>query len=425
MRRGIPTAPLCTFMERNMDKYQNVMETLACDERVKKVLDHIKAHEQQTLDEQLELVAIKSPSNHEEERARRVYEIMKGMALDDVFMDSVNNVIGILKGTGKGPTLVLSGHTDTVFGFDVDCTPYTDEDGWIHAPGINDDTRGLAEVLTLARAMTECNVRGEGDIWFVGNVGEESTGNLRGTRQLFADHKDEIGCLVSIDGTPKESIYRTAVAGHKLKFTFRGRGGHAYGNFGIPNCNCAMGRAIAEISDIQVPAEPKTIFNVGVVNGGVSVNAIPSECSVLVDMRSTDDQVLAELVEKVKKAVLNGIDKELARWNHPTETLELTTEVLSVRPGGTQSDDCPIVRAATAANDYVGYATTLVSGSTDANIPISMGIPAIAIGRGGEGVGVHTVNEKFLPKDAYKSPQRACLLTLALSGLDGVVSSIL
>ncbi len=408
-----------------MTDLAKTIEALVSKEEVKKVLEHIEAHDKDTLAEQLELVAIKSPSNHEEERAKRFFEMMSALGLDEVRMDSVNNVIGLLRGTGEGPTVVLSGHMDTVFGFEVDCTPTVKEDGWIWAPGICDDTRGMVEVLAIARAMTACGVRAGGDIWFVGNVGEESVGDLRGTRKLFKDHMKEIDALVSIDGTSPGGVTRTAVAGHKIKYIFRGRGGHALGAFGIPNCNNAMGRAIAKIASIQVPEDPKTIFNVGVVNGGVSVNAIPSESSMMIDMRSTDDAALAEVYAKVEAAVKEGLEEELARWDHPTETLTVEKIILSDRPGGSQPDDAPIVLAARAANDWAGFETRLGAGSTDANIPLSLGIPALAIGRGGKQIDGHAVTERFFPEGAFKGPQRAFLLLLELAGLEGACEPLL
>ncbi|MBQ1908245.1 MAG: M20/M25/M40 family metallo-hydrolase [Firmicutes bacterium] len=408
-----------------MNDLSKVIETLAAKDEVKKVLEHIHAHEKETLDEQLELVAIKSPSRHEEKRAARFFEMMSAAGLDEVRMDSVGNVIGVLKGTGNGPTVVISGHMDTVFSFDVDCTPTVKEDGWIWAPGICDDTRGMVEVLAIAKAMCACGVRAQGDIWFVGNVGEETMGDLYGIRNIFKEHASEISALVSIDGTTPGAVCRTATAGHKVKYMFRGRGGHALLSFGIPNSNNAMGRAIAKIAEIRVPDEPKTIFNVGVVSGGVSINAIPAESSMMIDMRSADGAILEDLRAKVEKAVEEGLQEELARWNHPTETLTLSKEVVSDRPGGGLPDDAPIVLAAAAANDWAGYETKLISGSTDANIPLSMGIPGIAVGRGGTQIDGHAVTERFNPKDAYKGPQRAFLLLLELAGLEGVSEPLL
>ena len=408
-----------------MNDLSKVIEALLAKDEVRKVLDHIKAHEKETLDEQLELVAIKSPSRHEEKRAARFFEMMSAAGLDEVRMDGVNNVIGVLRGTGDGPTVVISGHMDTVFSFDVDCTPSVKEDGWIWAPGICDDTRGMVEVLAIAKAMTACGVRARGDIWFVGNVGEETMGDLYGIRNLFAEHGGKIDALISIDGTTPGAVCNVATGGHKAKYTFLGRGGHALLSFGIPNCNNALGRAIAKIAEIRVPDDPKTIFNVGVVSGGVSVNAIPSEASMLVDMRSADGKVLADLRAKVEEAVNEGLREELERWNHPTETLTVSKQVISDRPGGRVADDSPIVLAAAAANDWAGFETKLISGSTDANIPLSLGIPGIAVGRGGTQIDGHAVTERFHPEGAYKGPQRAFLLLLELAGLDGVSEPLL
>lgn len=408
-----------------MKDYAEIMSGLLARDEVKRILDYIETHDAETLAAQLELVEIRSPSNHEEKRAKRFFEMMSEAGLDKVYMDEVNNVIGILRGTGEGPTLILSGHMDTVFGPEVDCRPVIKEDGWIWAPGICDDTRGMAEVLTVAKAFCAEGIRTKGDVWFVGNVGEESLGDLRGTRQLFRDHGDEIGALVSIDGTTPGGVTITAVGGRKLKFTFKGRGGHALGAFGIPNCNNAMGRAIAKIADIEVPKSPKTIFNVGIVNGGVSVNAIPSESTMLVDMRSVGREELDALVAKVRAAVQEGLKEELARWNHPTETLTVEESLLSARPGGTQTPEDPIAAAAKAANDCFGMETHFGSASTDCNIPISLGIPAVALGRGGTQIDGHAVTERFHPEGAFKGPQRAALLVLALCGLEGCCEPIL
>ncbi|MCF0149796.1 MAG: peptidase dimerization domain-containing protein, partial [Firmicutes bacterium] len=202
-------------------------------------------------------------------------------------------------------------------------------------------------------------------------------------------------------------------------------GGHALGAFGIPNANNALGRAIAKIAEIQVPSQPKTVFNVGVVSGGVSVNAIPSESSMLIDMRSVDGAVLETLVAQVKAACQQALEEELARWNHPTETLTLTCEALSIRPGGSQSETDPIAQAAKAANDAIGFATKFGGGSTDANIPISLGVPGVAIGRGGTQHDGHAVTERFLPTDAYKGPQRAFLLALELVGFKDICQPVL
>lgn len=407
------------------EEMKKLMGQMQAEPRVARALEILKETHEETLEVQLELCAVRAPSNMEENRARKFYEIMSQIGLDDVYMDEVNNVIGVLKGTSDGPTLVVAGHMDTVFGPEIDCTPVKKADGWIWAPGICDDTRGMTEVYAVAKAMCETGLRAKGDILFVGNVGEESLGDLRGTKHLFATNPN-IDAFLSIDGPQVESLVSNAIAGCKYRFTYTGRGGHALGAFGIPNVNNAMGYAMARIAAMEVPKEPLTIFNIGVVNGGVSVNAIPAKASMMIDLRSMSQAELDRMKAEVVAAAKEGLEKELARWNHPTETLELQIEILSERPGGAQSNDCPIVQTAMAAYELFGIEPKLQKGaSTDSNIPISRGIPAVTVGRGGIQVDGHTVNERFYPENAFVGPQRALILALALAGLEGVAEPVI
>ena len=404
-------------MKETMKK---VMKDIQREKKVARALERLEETHEETVELQMEVCAVRAPSNMEENRARRFYEMMSGIGLDHVYMDEVNNVIGLLKGTGGGPTLVVAGHMDTVFGPEIDCTPVRKEDGFIWGPGICDDTRGMIEVYAVAKAMCENGIRAKGDILFVGNVGEESLGDLRGTKHLFAT-KPEIDAFLSIDGPQVESLVSNAIAGCKYRFTYTGRGGHALGAFGIPNVNNAMGYAMAKIATMEVPAEPLTIFNIGVVQGGVSVNAIPAKASMMIDLRSMSQAELDRMKAEVVAAAKEGLEKELARWNHPTETLNLEIESLSERPGGVQPIEAPIVQTAIAAYELFGLEAKLQKGaSTDSNIPISLGIPAVTVGRGGIQFDGHTVNERFQPDGAFVGPQKALILALALAGYEGV-----
>lgn len=407
------------------EELKKVMEGIKADPKVVRALEILEESHEKTVELQMEVCAVRAPSNMEENRAKRFYELMSQIGLDHVYMDEVNNVIGVLKGTGNGPTLVVAGHMDTVFGLEIDCTPVRKEDGWIWGPGICDDTRGMIEVYAVAKAMCEAGIRAKGDILFVGNVGEESLGDLRGTKHLFANNP-KIDAFLSIDGPQVESLVSNAIAGCKYRFTYTGRGGHALGAFGIPNVNNAMGYAMARIAAMEVPKEPLTIFNIGVVNGGVSVNAIPAKASMMIDLRSMSQTELDRMKAEVVAAAKEGLEKELARWNHPTETLELQIEILSERPGGSQPVESPIVQAAMAAYEMFGLEPKLQKGaSTDSNIPISRGIPAVTVGRGGIQIDGHTVNERFYPENAFVGPQRDLILALALAGLEGVAESVI
>ncbi|MBQ5916556.1 MAG: M20/M25/M40 family metallo-hydrolase [Lachnospiraceae bacterium] len=377
------------------------------------------------VDLQMQLCAIRSPSNMEENRAKHFYELMSQIGLDHVYMDEVNNVIGLWKGTGDGPTLVVAAHMDTVFGPEIDCTPVKKEDGFIWGPGICDDTRGMVEVYAIAKTMCETGIRAKGDILFVGNVGEESLGDLRGSKHLFANNPN-IDVFMSIDGPQIESLVTNAIAGCKYRFTYTGRGGHALGAFGIPNVNNALGYAMAKIATLEVPKDPLSIFNIGVVQGGVSVNAIPAKSSMMIDLRSMSQTELDRMKAFVVSAAKEGLETELARWNHPTETLELQIEILSERPGGTQPIDAPVVQAALAAYEAYGIEPKLQKGaSTDSNIPISRGIPAVTVSRGGIQIDGHTVNERFQPDHAYVGTQRDMILALLLAGYEHIAEPVI
>lgn len=407
------------------EQLKTMIEQLQADRKIERALQILAETQEAIVDLQMELCAIRSPSNMEENRAKRYFELMNQVGLDHVYMDEVNNVIGLLKGTGDGPTLVIAAHMDTVFGPEIDCTPVLKEDGFIWGPGICDDTRGMVEVYAIAKTMCETGIRAKGDILFVGNVGEETLGDLRGSKHLFATNPN-IDVFMSIDGPQVESLVINAIAGCKYRFTYTGRGGHALGAFGIPNVNNALGYAMAKIAALEVPKEPLSIFNIGVVQGGVSVNAIPSKSSMMVDLRSMSQTELDRMKEFVVAAAKEGLEKELARWNHPTETLELQIEILSQRPGGVQPVEAPVVQAAMAAYEAYEIEPKLQKGaSTDSNIPISLGIPAVTVSRGGIQIDGHTVNERFQPDNAFVGTQRDFILALLLAGYEDIAEPVI
>lgn len=419
---------------------------------VQKALSFLQEDDERTLGETLEMCQIPAPSYQEEKKAEYVFQKMKEAGLEDVHIDEVGNVLGILKGTGNGPRIILAGHTDTVFPMDTDLTVKKKENKY-SCPGIGDDTRAVAELLSIARAMNAAGLRAEGDIVFCANVCEEGLGDLWGTKHVFrtggahvckdAEHYDG---FISIDDKNTAGIIFQAVGSERYQVTFHGLGGHSYTGFGIPNPVHAMGRAIAKISDFQVPANPKATFSVGVVNGGTSVNVIAAEASMLVDMRSVDSKALADLSAKFHQAIVEAVQEENARWGYETQEtvvnatsneasntisnaisdrkidpetprIYATIEQKGKRPAGIQSQDCQIVQAAAAADRAIGMEPLYIgAASTDANIPISLGIPAITIGWGGKGGGEHTVHEWYEQVESWKGPQRDLLLILALAG---------
>jgi len=331
-----------------------------------------------------------------------------------VFMDAEGNVIAERPGTGNGPLVVLSGHLDTVFpeGTNVKVRR---EGNRILAPGISDDGRGLAVVLSVARAFQAARIQTNGTVLFIGTVGEEGQGNLRGMRHLFEKElAGEVDYFISVDGTGFGTT-NAAVGSNRYRISYKGPGGHSYGAFGMPNPIHAMGRAIALIGELQVPAQPKTTFSVSVVSGGTSVNSIPFEGIMEMDMRSEEPAPLAELDAKVRRALQAALDAEHARWPASRVRLTLEIDTIGIRPAGAQPESAPIVQTALNAAKALGIESDTGASSTDSNIPISMGIPAITIDGGGRGTRSHALDEAFDPVNSWQGSQRALLLAIALA----------
>ncbi len=395
------------------------MKRLLENRQISKALQYIKEDNERTCQELLEMCQIPAPSFHEKEKAEYVMRKFVDIGLEDVYMDEVHNVFGVIRGAGNGPVLMLAAHTDTVFPIDTDLTIKQEGSRYI-CPGINDDTRAIAELFTIARAMMTSHIRGNGDIIFCANVCEEGLGDLRGVKHIFGK-PNVLDGFVTIDNLVTAGIVYTATGSQRFKVHFHGAGGHSFSDFGIPNPVHAMGRAISRIADFQIPKQPKTTFNVGVIKGGTSVNTISAEAEMLVDIRSDSKYELERLVHEMKQAVYLAVESENQRWNSQKSIVEnmvtADIELLGVRPAGKQEEDCRIVRAAWDAAKILGLEPELRDeSSTDANIPIALGIPAIAVGRGGEEGGIHTVHEWHDPTNAYLGAQKNFLLILALSG---------
>ena len=400
---------------------RKAFETMASSPQVKQALALIRQDEARTLAEQKELVVIAAPPFKEEVRAKELQRRFAAIGYKDARIDKEGNVIALRPGAGKGPKLVMSAHIDTVFPEGTDLT-IKEKDGKIFVPGIGDDTRGLAELLSMARALDAAGIKTVGDVYFVGTVGEEGLGDLRGVKALFRDHPDIDG-FISIDGV-LQRITHIAVGSHRYRVTFEGSGGHSFAHFGRPSAIHAMGRAIAKIAEVKVPAEPKTTFTVGTVAGGVSVNAISREAVMELDMRSFGNKELLAVEAQVMKAIKDAVAEENRRWGSDQMTVDI--KLVGDRPAGVQPVDAPIVHAAMLAISAIGLAPQLDSAaSTDSNLPISLGIPAVTIGRGGITENQHSTAESFNPKDAYLGAQKSLLALLALVGVEGVSEPLL
>lgn len=382
------------------------------DAAIKAALEAARADESRTLAEQVEICEVEAPPFKEAKRAELYSRKFRELGLQNVRVDKVGNVLGERPGAARRPHLVLAAHLDTVF---PEGTPVkvTRDGNVMKGPGIGDDCRGLTVVLAVVRAMNAANVQTPGTVTFVGNVGEEGLGDLRGVKHLFNEGlKGQIDRFVSIDGTGL-GITNVSVGSLRYRVTFKGPGGHSYGAFGMVNPIHALGRAMAAIGDFQVPREPKTTFNVGRIGGGTSVNSIPFEAWMEVDMRSADPASLQSVDAKFHKAVDDAVAAENVRWG--SRALSVDKALVGNRPAGSAPPTSAIVQAAVSVTRALGFPVSLDEGSTDANFPQSLGIPAITIDGGGRGSGAHALDETFDTTDSWKGTQRALLLAVALA----------
>jgi tripeptide aminopeptidase len=404
------------------NEVQAVYETLIKEESVKEALDFLKQDNENTVAEQIEFTAIPAPTFDEHIRGQFFQKRFNELGLQNVRMDAHGNIFGYRPGSANGPKLVVSAHLDTVFphGTDVQAKII---DGKIYAPGIADDGRGLAALLTLIRAVNSINFETVGDIVFVATVGEEGLGDLRGVKGLFADNSDIDGFISIEPGTPNEITY-LATGSRRYRVTYTGPGGHSFGNFGIPSAIHALGRAIAMISDIQVSENPKTTFNVGTIDGGTSVNTIAASASMVLDMRSTSQEELEKLEEQVLGLIRQAAATENLRWGK--DAIKVEFALVGDRPAGSQSAEAVIVQTAMAAASVLGFEPELNNpSSTDSNVPIGLGIPAVTLGGGGNYGGCHTLQEFFEPKDAHFGVQKILLTILGLVGINNISEPLL
>jgi acetylornithine deacetylase/succinyl-diaminopimelate desuccinylase-like protein len=394
-------------------------QAILSNPKVVKAINDIKADDDSALAEQKRITEIPAPPYKEKVRAEYFLKRMQELGFKDASIDTEGNVVALRKGSGGGrPKLVVSAHLDTVFPEGTDVT-VKEKDGVILAPGIGDDSRGLAALLSLIKSINANEIATVGDIMFVGTVGEEELGNLRGVKALFRDHADIDG-FISIDGLGITRVVNQATGSHRYEMIFRGPGGHSFQEFGLPSAIHAMGRAIAKIADLQPPSDPKTTFTVGTVSGGTSVNAIASEARMAVDMRSNSTDELLKLEATLLDLVKQAVAEENARWK--SDKLSVEIKLIGDRPAGIVELDSPIVQATRRAVTTITGAprVTFAGSSTDSNLAMSMGIPAVTIGGGGEGGNWHSRNEWYRPVDAWYGPQNALLTILMLTGLDGV-----
>lgn len=370
------------------------------------------------------LTEIPAPPFKEAERGKALLEMWKAAGLSDVQMDAEGNVTGVRAGTktqGKGPYVVLAAHQDTVFpeGTNVKVRR---EGTKLMAPGIGDDTRSLAVLLAYMRALDAAKIKTKADILFVANVGEEGPGDLRGTRFLFnkGPYKGRISAFFSMDGTDPSRVVDRGVGSKRYRVAFKGPGGHSYGAFGIVNPMTAMSKSVVDLYAIQTPANPKTTYSASVTGGGTSVNSIPNEVHMEFDMRSESADELAKLDQKLVGILDAAVAGENAARNTRFGKVSYEAKVIGERPAGATDPKADIVRVTQAAISALGFKPEHEASSTDSNVPMSLGIPAVTIGSGGTAGRAHALDEWIdVEKDAsVKGMQVGLAALLGVAGVD-------
>lgn len=401
------------------DIYTKSIKKISRNAKVKKAFNYIIDIEEKTIKNHIELTEIEAPPFKEERRAKEFAERLKLAGIENVWIDSIGNVIGFLKGSVGNKNIAIDAHIDTVFpeGTDVKVRVKNDT---LFAPGIGDDTRGLAMILTLAETIKKNNIEPVNNIIFIGTVGEEGLGDLRGVRYLFKNKTPKIDSWIAIDGGSIGRVNNQALGSYRYEVIFDGPGGHSWGAFGLVNPHHALGSGIKNFinkADVYTSSGPKTSYNVGVINGGTSVNSIPFKSSMLIDIRSIEPNRLDDMEEILYNSMQEAL-KEQNEMKRSGPDLTLTINKIGNRPSGIVEESVPLIQKTIAATQYMGVEPRLTIGSTDSNIPISLGVPAVTIGRGGDGGGAHSLDEWWINKEGYKSIQLALLILLSESGID-------
>jgi tripeptide aminopeptidase len=392
--------------------------TLLYAPEVRRAFNFIEATDGETHDEMIRICEIPAPPFKEHARAAYLKHRFEELGLKRVRTDAEGNIIAERPGRTHAPNVIISAHLDTVFPEGTDVRVRRDG-GRFYAPGISDNTAGVVSLITLARALDAAQIITEGTIHLVGTVGEEGEGNLRGVRHLFTegDFRDGVEAFVSLDGPGVERITTRALGSRRYRVTVSGPGGHSWGDFGIVNPVHALGRAIARFAAYPAPMSPRTSFNVGIIEGGNSVNSIPQRASMIVDMRSVSSEEIDKLEAYLRRVVELALREENSQRAMSGTILAVKFEPVGNRPSGETPVNAPIVQAAIDCSRVLGIEPRLDCSSTDSNIPISMGIPAITIGAGGMSSNCHTLAEWYEPTGRALGLKRLLLLTVTLAGL--------
>ena len=393
-------------------------ECLAIFARLAPARARLAAADERVIRTQIALSEIPSPTGNEQARAASVAERFRTLELGDVRIDDVGNVLGVRAGETSGAPVVICAHLDTIFPEGTPVGVFRDGPQ-LAGPGIVDNSRGLAAMLALAEAIDGRAVRTRRPIVFAATVGEEGAGDLRGVKHLFAQFAEAPSACIALDGAGDDRIVTRALGARRYRVVFRGAGGHSWAAFGVANPVHAAGATAAKLAALPLPRTPRTTLSVCRIGGGISVNAIPDEAWLEIDLRSSSPQTLERCAEDVRQAVRAAVREENARRASGSPGLAFAIEVIGDRPCGEVDAEHPLVRTAVQATEAIGRVPELATASTDANVPISLGIPSIAIGAGGRGGGVHTPAEWYDNTDGTLGVARALTVLVAAAELSG------
>lgn len=389
---------------------------LADSPEVRSSLDWLARNVSWITEQQIRITEIPAPPFQESHRAAAIRTLFAASGLE-VEVDNIGNVIGTLAGTNDKEVVVLSAHLDTVFPVSTE-VKVRREGQRLLGPGISDNGTGLAAVVALARACHEANIRPRRTILFVADVGEEGEGNLRGMRALVDAYKARLKAVIVLDGSGTDHVTTKALASRRIEATISGPGGHSWSDFGMPNPINALVRAAVRFINTKVPVSPRTTFNIGQIEGGTSVNSIPYQAKLKVDIRSESEDELTKLESALRECVAAGARDEMESARDRSKgKLEWKVEPLGSRPGGELSANSPLLAALRAADEFLGNQSRVERSSTDANIPLSMGIDAISIGAGGNGGNAHSLKEWYEPEGREMGLKRALLTLFGASGI--------
>ncbi len=400
-------------------EYSKEINKLTKDKTIQTALQKIDDLDEETIKNMITLNEIPAPPFKETRRAKKYVEMFAEIGVDSVWIDAVGNVLALRKGKNNDTTVVLDAHIDTVFPEETDVKVKIEGNTYT-APGIGDNTRAMAMLLTVLKAMNIAKIKTKADIVFVGSVGEEGLGDLRGVKHLFSEASDiKIDSWISIDGGSKGRIINGGLGSKRYKVVFKGKGGHSWGSFGLANPHHALGNAIQlftkAASEYTNQKGLKTSFNIGRIGGGTSVNSIPFESWMEIDMRSLSPERLVEIDAILKKCMQQTESDYNASGIKDKVTLEMIP--IGDRPSGQLSEDLPLIQRAISVATYLDIKPKVRTGSTNSNIPIAKNIPAITISRGGKGKGAHSLNESWSNIEGSKNIKMALLILISQAGM--------